>query len=457
VTTSTATSTVWCEHAWLGGDDVVDGVVLSVAGGVFDGIEPGIAAPPAGAARLDGLTLPGFANGHSHAFHRALRGRTHRRGGTFWTWREQMYDLAGNLDPERCEALAEATYAEMVLSGYTCVGEFHYLHHGPGGTPYADDNEIGHRLIAAARRAGIRLTLLDSCYLSGGINGQLDPVQTRFSDGTADAWADRATELAAAASGALGYRIGAAIHSVRAVRPEAAAVVAVWAGDRGAVLHAHVSEQPQENADCLATYGCTPVELLDRAGALGSRFTAVHATHLDDDDVGRLATSGSRCCICPTTERDLADGIGPTAALRDAGVDLCLGSDSHAVIDPFEETRAIELDQRLASRRRGVHDGAELARAATSNGYESLGWSGGGRLAAGAPADFLTVSLNSPRLAGSDRHGNLLAAVLFAASPADVRHVFVGGEHVVADGSHRTIDVPAALNTSITAAWQHGR
>jgi formiminoglutamate deiminase len=366
-----------------------------------------------------------------------------------------MYELAGHLDPDGYEALATATYAEMVLSGCTCVGEFHYLHHGPGGTPYADRNEIGMRLVAAAQRAGIRLTLLDTCYLTGGVDRELSTVQARFSDRTVEAWIERATELTDRTrdSGTASYRIGAAIHSVRAVPAGAITAVATWAADRDTVVHAHVSEQPQENAECLAAYGCTPVELLERAKALGDRFTAVHATHVSDDDVAMLAASRSRCCICPTTERDLADGIGPTAVLRDAGIPLCLGSDSHAVVDPFEETRAVELNQRLVTLQRGVHSVTELAHAATANGYDSLGWTGGGRLVVGAPADFITVSLDSPRLAGTERHGDVLAAIVFAAAPADIRHVVVGGEHVVADGFHRTIDVSAALEGAISAAW----
>jgi formiminoglutamate deiminase len=250
-------------------------------------------------------------------------------------------------------------------------------------------------------------------------------------------------------------RIGAAIHSVRAVDPAAMTVVEWSAGARGAVLHAHVSEQPRENEECLAAHGCTPVELLAQRGVLDRRFTAVHATHLTDRDVNLVATSRSRVCMCATTERELADGIGPTAALAVAGVELCIGSDSHAVIDPFEETRAIELDERLASLRRGTHRPADLLRAASRHGYASLGWDGG-ELEAGRVADFVTVSLDSPRLAGADRD-DPAAAVVFAAAPADVRHVVVGGDHVVRDRAHDRVDVVAALDSSIRAAWQASR
>jgi formiminoglutamate deiminase len=444
--------TYWCEQAWVA-DRAVDGVVLTVDGGVITGVESGVTAPPNGAVRLDGVTLPGFANAHSHAFHRALRGRTHGGGGTFWTWREQMYRLAGSLDPDTYEELATATFAEMVLAGYTVVGEFHYLHHGPDGTPYAEPNEMGQRMFRAAERAGIRITLLDTCYLHGGIGQPLNDVQRRFSDGTADAWAERVSTLTSPGSGDR-RRVAAAVHSVRAVDPAAIRYVAAWAAGSGAVLHAHVSEQPAENEACEVAHGCTPVQLLARESALSRRFTAVHATHLAASDPGSLARSGSRVCICATTERELADGIGPTAALAAAGVELCIGSDSHAVIDPFEETRAIELDERLASSQRGMHQPADLLSAASPNGYASLGWDGGA-LAPGQLADFVTVSFDSPRLAGSDRSdGATAAAVVFAAAAPDVRHVVVGGEHVVVDGFHQHVDVVAALNSSIRAAWQ---
>ncbi len=336
----------------------------------------------------------------------------------------------------------------MLLAGYTVVGEFHYLHHQPGGVPYADANEIGRRLLRAADTAGVRITLLDTCYLHGGFGVAPNTVQRRFSDGTAAAWAERVTALADGASPRA--RLGAAVHSVRAVDPEAIADVAAWASERGAVLHAHVSEQPQENTDCLAAHGCTPVELLARHAGIDERFCAVHATHLTSRDLGLLAAGRAVCCICPTTERDLADGIGPTAALG-AGR-LCLGSDSHAVIDPFEEARAVELDERLASGRRGTHDPSALLRAATVEGYRALGWHGG-TIAPGSVADLVTVGLDGVRLAGHDR-ADPAASVVFAATAADVRQVVVGGEHVVRDGAHRAIDVAAELDRSITDAWR---
>jgi formiminoglutamate deiminase len=439
-------SAYWCELAWLGGERAERGVLVDVQDGRIATIETGVDRPPAGARPLDGLTLPGLANAHSHAFQRALRGRTEHGSGSFWTWREQMYRVAERLDPESYLALARATYAEMALAGVTTVGEFHYLHHRTGGRRYTDPNEMGRALIAAAAEAGMRITLLDSCYLHGGIGQPPDGAQLRFSDGSADAWVQRADELAENES----TRVGAAIHSMRAVDPEAAAVVAGWAADRERPLHAHVSEQPAENEACLEAYGRTPTALLAEAGALEANFTAVHATHLDDGDVALLGGAGACCCVCPTTERDLADGIGAMRRLVDAGASLSLGSDSHAVIDLFEEARAVELDERLASGERGRHAAAALLRAASADGHASLGWPDAGRIEAGARADLVTLSLEGVRLAGTGLD-NALEAAVFAATAADVRQVLVDGHEIVRDGRHATIDVPRELHAAVLA------
>ena len=421
---------LWCELAWLGGERAERGVLVEVEGDRLATVTPG--TPPDGAERLAGLTLPGLANAHSHAFQRALRGRTHVGEGTFWTWREQMYALAERLDPDSLHALARATFAEMALAGITLVGEFHYVHHAPDGTPYSDPNAMGAAVIAAAGEAGVRLTLLDACDLRGG--------HARFRDAGAGAWAERVQALAEGPA----VRVGAAIHSVRAVDSGAAAVVADWA--RGRPLHAHVSEQPAENEACLAEHGATPAAVLARAGAVSERFTAVHATHLTGEDVALLG--GARVCLCPTTERDLGDGIGPARSLRDAGAALALGSDSQAGIDLFEEARAVELDERLAFGARGLHRPADLLHAATSGGYESLGWPEGGRLEAGALADLTVVGLDGVRLAGTDPEHAVDAAV-FAAAAGDVRHVMTGGRWVVRDGAHATLDVAAELRAAL--------
>ena len=414
-------------YAWVGGTVARD-VRLDVAGGRFTAVTPGGAA--AGAIRLPGLVLPGLANAHSHAFHRALRGRTQDRRGSFWTWREQMYALAGALEPDSYLALARAVFGEMALAGVSCVGEFHYLHHGPDGVPYDDPNAMGHALIEAAREAGIRITLLDTVYLTSTVDGApLEGVQRRFGDRDLDAWRNRVAALRPAPHALP----GAALHSVRAVP---AAVLSGLSGMRP--LHLHLSEQRAENEQCLAAHGCTPTELLHRNGVLGPHTTAVHATHLTDGDIKMLGGTGTGACLCPTTERDLADGIGPARALADAGSPLSLGSDSHAVIDLFEEARAVELDERLAAERRGRFTPAELLAAAAN--HAALGWDDAGTLAPGYRADLVAVSMDSVRTAGVDP-----AQAVFAATGADVTHVVVDGRTIVADGRHTGFDVAAAL------------
>ena len=453
------------ELAWLPALGVCPNVLIEAAGDRFTAITPGLPAPSipaglrAGLTRLPGLTLPGLANAHSHAFHRALRGATQAGLGTFWTWRDRMYEVAARLDPDSCLALARAVYAEMALAGITCVGEFHYLHHGPGGIPYQDPNEMGRAMIAAAAQAGIRITLLDTCYLSGGLSpdGRFEPLagpQARFGDRDGEAWAARAERLGADEHGRLGplARAGAAIHSVRAVPAAQMHPVIAWAHRYGAPLHAHLSEQRAENEASLAAYRRTPAEVLYEAGALGPRATVVHATHLVGRDVELLGGSRSYACFCPTTEADLADGIGPARALATAGCPLTLGTDSQAVIDMFEEARRVELGERLASGKRGSFRAGELARAATTDGHASLGWPDAGEIAAGAIADLVTVTLDSPRLAGATR-ATALASVIFAASAADIRRVVVGGSDLVVDGHHLLVDdVPAALSEAVRAA-----
>ena len=372
-------------------------------------------------------------------------------GGSFWTWRERMYALAERLDPDRYRALARATFAEMALAGISAVGEFHYLHHGPGGTPYDDPNEIGLALADAAAEAGIRITLIDACYLHGGIGEEPDAVQRRFADADVEAWAARVDGLADALPA--GAELGAAIHSVRAVDPDSAAAVAAWADERSLPLHAHVSEQPAENEACAAAYGRTPTAVLADAGAISDRFTAVHFTHVGDDDIASLGSAGACCCLCPTTERELADGVGPARRIADAGAALALGSDSQAVIDPFEEARAVELDERLASGERGHHSAAELLRAATEHGHRSIGRPDAGRIEPGAQADLVTVGLDGVRLAGADP-GQALEALVFAATAADVRGVIVAGRPVARDGAHLELDVARELRRSIEAVWK---
>ncbi|MGV9286409.1 formimidoylglutamate deiminase [Streptomyces sp. NPDC003719] len=438
--------TYWLEHAWLG-THVEPGVAVDVRDGRIAAVRTDAPAPPPGAEILRGLTLPGLANAHSHAFHRALRGTVQVGSGTFWTWREVMYSVADRLTPEAYHDLARAVYAEMALAGITTVGEFHYVHHAPAGNPYADPNAMGEALIEAAAAAGIRITLLDTCYLSAGFGEPPNTHQLRFSDGTADAWAERCSALRDRDHA----RIGAAIHSVRAVPAAQLATVARWAEERGAPLHVHLSEQTAENEACLRAHGCTPARLLADHGVLGPRTTGVHNTHLTDEDIALLGGSRTGTCMCPTTERDLADGIGPAPALQRAGSPLSLGSDSHAVVDLLEEARAMELNERLRTRTRGHWTAAALLRAATEDGHAALGWDDTGRIDAGARADLTTIALDSVRTAGPLPRLGAETAV-FAATAADVRHTVVGGRHVVRDGAHTLVpDVPQALARAVEA------
>ncbi|WP_285734192.1 formimidoylglutamate deiminase [Nocardiopsis sp. ATB16-24] len=449
---------VWCEWAWTGagGDAPERGVLVRTAAGRITSVEAGVPAP-ADAETLAGLTLPGLANAHSHAFHRALRGRTHAGAGSFWTWREAMYRVAERLDPDSYHRLARAVYAEMALAGITCVGEFHYLHHAPGGSRYSDPNAMGHALTAAAADAGIRITLLDTCYLSGGLDSRgvhrpLSGPQSRFGDGDTGRWADRVDSFVPEGDH---VRVGVAAHSVRAVPAEQLPDVAEFAARRGAPLHVHVSEQPAENAACLAAHGRTPTAVLADAGVLGERTSLVHATHLTDDDVAAVRRSGATVCLCPTTERDLADGLPRTGDLLPAP--LSLGTDQHAQTDMFEEARAVELHERLRTHRRGTLDTGGLLRAATIRGHTSLGWTrpvsdegaGGsgearprpdaGVLAPGARADLVNVALDGVRLAGADP-ARATDAVVFAATSADVRHVMADGRWIVRDGVHLRVE-----------------
>jgi formiminoglutamate deiminase len=442
------TATWWCEWAWLGGPSAVPGVVLTVEGDRLVGVDDAAVDPPPGAERLAGLVLPGLVDAHSHAFHRALRARTQAGTGSFWTWREQMYDLAARLDPDRLYALARGAFGELALAGVTTVGEFHYVHHAPDGVPYSDPLAMGSALVAAAADVGVRVTLLDTAYLRGGFHEELGPVQRRFADRDVDAWVTRASAWRPSAM----VRVGAAIHSVRAVPVDAMRVVAGWAGDHGVPLHAHVSEQRAEDDACVALHGCTPMTLLESVGALGPRFTAVHATHASGDDVARLGAAGATCCLCPTTERDLADGIGPAIALAGAGVTLAVGSDSHAVADLFEEARAVELDGRLASGQRGGIPAVALLGAATAGGARSLGWPEAGALAVGRLADVVVLDLDTARLAGAGPD-HLVEGAVFAATGADVRDVAVGGRWIVRDRTHVAFDVAAELRRSIAGAW----
>jgi formiminoglutamate deiminase len=444
----TTTTGWWCEHAWLGGDTVDSGVMMSVANGRITSMRSDT-GPHGMSNRLYGLVIPGMANAHSHAFHRALRGRTQRDRGSFWTWRDLMYRAAGRLDPDRYRKLSRGVYAEMALAGITSVGEFHYLHHDVDGRRYSDPNAMGHALIEGAADAGPRLTLLDTCYLSSAPDGAPlnDGPQQRFGDGSGVDWADRVEALYQQTQSNPDVLIGAALHSVRGVPIEHMPAVVEWAVTHERPLHVHSSEQRAEIDQCIAVHGRTPTAVLRDAGVLGPRTTAVHATHLTPEDIGDLDDTATGVCFCPTTERDLGDGIGPASALIDANGLFSLGSDSHAMIDMFEEARAVELDERLAREERGIIGAAKLLHAATTGGQHALGWTDAGTFRVGARADFVAVDLNSVRTAGGDVSAD---TVVFAASAGDVTDVVIDGRVVVTDRRHVRVDAVAELGSAIS-------
>ena len=439
-----------CEWAWIDSEPQA-GIDITVDdSGRIASVDPTDRQSRPEATELPGLVLPGFANAHSHAFHRALRGRTHGDGGTFWTWRERMYEVAAVLDPDIYYDLARACYAEMALAGVTCVGEFHYVHHAPDGSPYDDPNAMGEAVRHAAHDAGIRLTLLDTCYLAGGIEQgvhvPLSPRQARFGDGDARGWARRLEGL----HGDDATIIGGAIHSVRAVpRDQMPVIVSAM---RGRPLHAHLSEQVAENAACELAYGLTPAAVLAEAGALGPMSTVVHATHLSAADIGLLGATRTSSCFCPTTERDLADGIGPAMELAKAGSPICLGSDQNAVIDLLEEARGLEMHERLAHHERGRFAPASLVDALTVHGHESLGWADAGRIAVGQRGDLVAVRTDTVRTAGVDP-----AQVVTSAFASDIDSVVVDGRLVVAGGRHASLDVAGELQEVLARVWARVR
>lgn len=412
---------VWAERALLDGH-LVDRVLIGVdAAGRIGDVSAGVPPPP-GCLKL-GTVVPGVGNGHSHAFHRLLRGRTHDGSGDFWLWRQTMYREAAHLTPDGYRALATAVFAEMADAGYTAVGEFHYLHHRPDGSAYPG-HEMELALADAAQTVGIRLVLLDTCYLAGGIGTGLLPGQVRFGDGTARRWLERWHRLrdAIAARGSPSVTLGAAVHSVRAVpRDEIGVIARELPAD--VPVHVHLSEQVAENDQCRAAHGLTPAALLGEAGLLRPQLAAVHATHLTEQDIALLGEAGVGVVVCPTTEADLGDGIGPARDLADAGCPIAIGSDQNAVVDPFLELRGLEYGERLGSSTRGRFSPAELW-AVAANGYRVLGL-GDGCIAPGRWCDLIEVDQASVRTAGSEP-----AQLVMSATSADVTATVVAGRRL---------------------------
>ncbi|MCA9695144.1 MAG: formimidoylglutamate deiminase [Myxococcales bacterium] len=419
----------WVARPQVTVDD--DGVIVATA----DGDEPprtraGVTVIDLGDAAL----LPGLVNAHSHAFQRMIRGRTHARGdgdpSSFWSWREAMYRAAATLDPEGVYQVTRACFDEMLASGITCVGEFHYLHHQPDGAPYDDPCELSLQVLRAARDVGIRLALLEVYYARAGAGQPPLPEQRRFVDGGVDAYLRRVEALLKLSDQTLS--IGLAPHSVRAVDRAALTELAAFARARDLPVHAHVSEQPRENAECLAEHGLTPTALLAATGCLDRprRFTAVHAIHVTADDRALLADQS--VCACPTTEADLGDGIVDARALFERGVNLSLGTDSNAIVDLIQEARLLEMHDRLRAQARLQLAGPNgqvaptLATIATRGGAVALGRPELGALTVGAPFDAITIDRHHRSLAGVPGEA-LLDALLLAGTAAPVEQVYVGG------------------------------
>jgi formiminoglutamate deiminase len=382
----------------------------------------------------DQIVLPGLATAHSHAFQRALRGRTQRARGSFWSWRGLMYQLAGSVGPDELHAISRFAFVELASAGVTAVGEFHYVHHQPDGAPYADRNELAHAVVRAALEAGLRITLLRVLYQRPGLGRAVEGPQRRFFDADLDRALADVDELARAYAGEPRVRIGLAPHSVRAVSAAWIEEAARFARQRAMPLHMHVSEQRRELHECLAEHGRRPVELLESLGALDERFVAVHATHLDAHELRALGHARAFACLCRTTERDLGDGLPALTPLLDAGARLCFGVDSHAVSDPFEEARAAELDERTRTERRCVAaDGTALLEASCAAGYASVG------LAGLEGEDHVRLDRGAPALVGAEP-ATLDDAVVFGAGPACVREVSVAGTTIVRDGRHVALE-----------------
>jgi formimidoylglutamate deiminase len=410
------------------------------------------AAPPqASVVRLRGKALmPGLVNAHSHAFQRVLRGRTEfvahlNAADDFWSWREAMYKAANALTPDGVYAASKQAFVEMALAGITSVGEFHYLHHQPDGRPYPDEHQLARQVVRAAREVGLRICLLRVAYARAGHKKEASPRQRRFCDASGEEALARTASLRDAYRMDPLVTVGLAPHSVRAVPRDWLEVFARDAGRalQGAVVHLHAAEQPAEIDQCRAEHNKRPIELLADVGLLDGRTTLVHAVHLGKGEPELIGKAGATVCACPTTERNLGDGIVPADALRAAGVTLAFGSDSQAHIDLFEEGRALDGHLRLQKLRRAPLDdgsggienlGHFLLRAATAGGAKSLGLPTGA-LAPGTPADFVTVDIEAPALAGT-RPDAVASGLAFAATPACVRDVYVQGRRIVENGVH---------------------
>jgi formimidoylglutamate deiminase len=393
--------------------------------------------------------LTGLVNAHSHAFQRVIRGRTEYRTSnstdSFWTWREMMYSAAARLTPEDVYDASRMAFLEMALSGITSVGEFHYLHHAPGGAAYDDPNLVAKEVVRAARDVGLRIAVLRVAYARSGHETEPNPQQARFIEADVDVFLKNVERLQKDLARDADFAwVGVAPHSVRAVPLEYLREVVRFADDRKLPVHMHVAEQPAEVAACIAEYGRSPVALLGTEGCLSERFTAVHAIHVTPKATAMLAQSKAIVCACPTTERNLGDGVVPVDEYFRQEVPVALGTDSHAQINLLEDARELEYHLRLQKMERAVlaqaeDDGrsalaARLFETATVNGASSIG-ARAGETVTDEPADFFTINLDDPSIAGASPD-DLLTAIVFSLSRTAIKDVVVGGKRIVEDGRH---------------------
>jgi formimidoylglutamate deiminase len=369
----------------------------------------------------DRALAPGFVNAHSHAFQRGLRGRVERADhphDDFWSWRERMYSLAVGLDPASIRRMSENCYREMLSAGYTSVAEFHYVHHRPNGEPYEDPNALAKAVAGAAEDVGIRLLLLPVAYARGGI--------PRFRDAEVERFLERVDALRGWAQERPLLEVGVAAHSVRAVPRGWLERIGEYASQNALPLHIHADEQPREIQECREEHGMRPIELLAASGFLGPRTVVVHATHADEHELGLLAEHGSRVCACPTTEGNLGDGFLPARAILDLGIGLCVGSDSHVRLDPFEELREIETNSRRLSGRRNVL--VPPGEDSPTPWLLRAGWQREG-LQTGDPADFVEIDLEHPAISDVVEE-DLPSALVFGAGSGAVAAAWVAGRRV---------------------------
>lgn len=398
--------------------------------------------------------LPGLINAHSHAFQRVIRGRTEyatANEDSFWTWREMMYSAALRLSPEDVYDVSRMAFLEMALSGITAVGEFHYLHQAPDGSLYDDPNLLAKQVVRAANDVGLRIALLRVAYARAGYNQEVNPQQRRFIEADPQTYLKNLEQLRhdlGESHDASMAWVGVAPHSVRAVSLNYLKDVVAFANQQQLPVHMHVAEQPAEVSACIQEHGRSPVSLLATEGLLSERFTAVHAIHVTPKAIGLLADAGAGVCACPTTERNLGDGVVPVDKYFARGVRVSLGSDGQAQIDLLEDARELEYHLRLQKTARAVlasanDEGrsalaARLFDCASINGAASIK-APGGSLEAHRSADFFTVDLNDPSIAGASSD-DLLSAIVFSLSRTAIKDVVVAGKRIVTDGRHADQD-----------------